>query len=79
MNESHPFGDLVGCGLIGQVGQDGISIGECGSRSFACGDVSIDGDERASIVGRFQHPFETRISGGFFAIEETQLGQYDSR
>ena len=79
MNESHPFGDLVGCGLIGQVGQDGISVGESGSRSFACGDVSIDGDERPRIGGRFQHPFETRRAGGLFAIEETQLGQSDSR
>ena len=78
MNKSHSLGNLVGCGLIGEVGQDGIGIREGSSRSFACGDIAIDGDEVACIVGRFQHPFETRIAGGLLAIEETQLGQYDS-
>ena len=43
MNESHSFGDLVGCGLISQVGQDGVGIGEGGSRAFARGDIAIDG------------------------------------
>ena len=79
MNESHSFGDLIGCGLISQVGQDGVCIGEGGSRTFARGDVTIDGDECTCIVGRFQHPFETRIAGGLLTIEETQLGQYDGR
>ena len=79
MNESHSFGDLIGCGLISQVGQDGVGIGEGGSRAFASGDVTIDGDERTCIVGRFQHLFETRIAGSLLAIEKTQLGQYDSR
>ena len=45
MFESHTFGDLVGGGLISQVGQDGIGIGEGSSRSFARGDIAIDGDE----------------------------------
>ena len=79
MFESHTFGDLVGGGLISQVGQDGIGIREGSSRSFACGDVAIDGDEVACVVGRFQHPFETRIAGGLLTIKKTQLGQYDSR
>ena len=79
MFETHAFGDLIGCGLISQVGQDGVGIGEGGSRAFASGDVTIDGDECASIVGRFQHLFETRIAGSLLAIEETKLGQNDSR
>ena len=79
MFESHTFGDLVGGGLISQVGQDGIGIGEGSSRSFARGDITIDGDERTCIVGRFQHPFETWVAGGLLTVEETELGQYDSR
>ena len=79
MNESHSFGDLVGCGLVSQVGQDGVGIGEGGSRTFARGDIAIDGDERTCIVSRFQHPFETWVAGGLLAVEETKLGQNDSR
>ena len=57
----------------------GVGIREGGSRTFASGDVTIDGDERTCIVGRFQHLFETRIAGGLLAIEKTELGQNDSR
>ena len=78
MNESRSFGDLVGCGLISQVGQDGVGIGEGGSRAFASGDVTIDGDELTCIISRFQHLLETWIAGSLLTIEETELGQYDS-
>ena len=70
MNESHSFGDLIGCGLISQVGQDGVGIGEGGSRSFASGDVTIDGDKR-TYVDAYEMALAVTRTGGFILIDNT--------
>ena len=68
---THAFCNLVGGSLVGEVSKDGIGIREGSCRAFACGDITINSDELASVISLFQQSFETRITSGFLAIEKT--------
>ena len=73
MFETHALGNLVSGLLVDQLTQQFVSEGECSGRSLTSGDVTVDGEEVASLGGIVfcQHTFETRIAGGTLALKNT--------
>ena len=80
MHEAHALCDLVRGLFVDELREQFVSIRESGSWSFASSNITIDGDKVACISGAclFQRLLEARITGGFLAVEHTELGQYHS-
>ena len=67
---AHAFGNLVRGLLVDELSQQFVGIREGSGGTLACGDVTIDGHEVASIGGFRQSLFEARVAGGTFAVED---------
>ena len=60
MLKAHAFGNLVRGLLIDKLGKEFVGKGEGSGRSFACGNVAVDGDEVTCVCCIFKCQLETR-------------------
>ena len=77
MNIAHALCDLVGGMLVDELSEQFVGVWESCSRTLTSGDIAINGNEIACISGAclFQCLLEAWITGGFLAIEYTELSQ----